>query len=189
MESSRRQLFGLADEESVGTRNVAGPYLWWLQDDIKEPITVQYPLLRCVRDHTSAQLGIVGVVLGVAAAIVILGSSLVYAYDVALLLVSKQEVLRSRHLINTLSTSFLFRALLRRGLLVSFQRELEVTAGKGDASGGECQSSTYLEASLVSLCRSFLPRNHIIKKCFVDNYIIKTCARTALGRVHAGAAQ
>ncbi len=52
----RRRLDDLADEGIIGKRVVSGVKLAWLEENVKEPITVQYPLLRYVRDHTSVQL-------------------------------------------------------------------------------------------------------------------------------------
>ena len=47
----RRRLKDLASRDIVGTRKPGRDRLWWLKEEVKEPITAQYPLLRFARDR------------------------------------------------------------------------------------------------------------------------------------------
>lgn len=63
----RRRLDDLADRGIVESRKPGRDRLWWLVADVREPITVQYPLLRYVRDHISVQFLLLGLCIGVVA--------------------------------------------------------------------------------------------------------------------------
>lgn len=68
----RRRLNDLADRGVIGQRLAGGVRVAWLKQDVKEPITVQYPLLRYVRDRASVQFFLIGVVCGILGALVLL---------------------------------------------------------------------------------------------------------------------
>lgn len=60
----RRRLDKLANKGIIGKRVVSGVKMAWLEEDVKEPITVQYQLLTYVRDRASVQLFLIGIVGG-----------------------------------------------------------------------------------------------------------------------------
>ncbi len=79
----RRRLNDLADRGIVGTRKPGRDRLWWLEADVTEPITVQYPLLRYVRDRLSVQLFVLGIGVGVLAMVVTMLGTLMVITDPA----------------------------------------------------------------------------------------------------------
>lgn len=89
----RRRLDELAEEKVVGTRVVSGVKLAWLEADVKEPITVQYPLLGYVRDHASLQMFIIGVAIGIVSILILLAAALSIGYDVDIPYTSQEEML------------------------------------------------------------------------------------------------
>lgn len=90
----RRRLHDLADREVVGTRKPGRDRLWWLEQDVKEPITVQYPLLRFVRDRSSIQLLLIGLGIATVAMILIMSALISFAYNVSPIIVSQDKLLR-----------------------------------------------------------------------------------------------
>lgn len=81
----RRRLRDLSDRGVVGVRKTSGRNLAWLEEDVGEPITVRYPLLRFVRDRLSVQFFVVGASIGIFSSIVfffmILGVSYGMSFD------------------------------------------------------------------------------------------------------------
>lgn len=68
----RRRLKELAERGTIGQRLAGGVRIAWLEEDVKEPITVQYPLLRYVRDRASVQFFLIGVLCGIIGALILL---------------------------------------------------------------------------------------------------------------------
>lgn len=89
----RRRLDKLAEEEVVGKRVVSGVKLAWLEEDVKEPITVQYPLLTYVRDRASVQLLLLGIVAGTVSVLILLAAALSIGYNVPIGFISREQLL------------------------------------------------------------------------------------------------
>lgn len=65
---ARRRLKTFVNKDVVETRRAAGIRIWWLADEVEEPITVRYPLLRLVRDRGDVLTGVLGAAIGLAGA-------------------------------------------------------------------------------------------------------------------------
>ena len=78
----RRRLDKLDEKGVVGKRVVSGVKLAWLEQEVKEPITVQYPLLIYVRDHTSVQLFLLGIASGIISVLILLAAALAIGYGI-----------------------------------------------------------------------------------------------------------
>lgn len=108
----RRRLDKLADQGIIGKRVVSGVKLAWLVEDVKEPITVQYPLLRYVRDRVSIQIFLMGVVAGIVAVLILLGAAISIGYDVQIGFISRERLLVYGVLAATVSALFMIVAAL-----------------------------------------------------------------------------
>lgn len=106
----RRRLDDLVDRGIIGTRKPGRDRLWWLETDVKEPITVQYPLLQFVRDKVSVQLLLVALGVGIIAVILTPAAAMSYAYNVSPPLISRAELLRYGLLASLLASGFLIAA-------------------------------------------------------------------------------
>lgn len=89
----RRRLDKLDDKGVIGKRVVSGVKLAWLEEEVKEPITVQYPLLRYVRDHTSIQLFLIGAAAGVVSVLILLAAALSIGYGIPIGFVGREQLL------------------------------------------------------------------------------------------------
>lgn len=78
----RRRLDKLDEKGVIGKRVVSGVKLAWLEKEVKEPITVQYPLLRYVWDHTSVQLLLIGIAGGIVSVLILLAAALTIGYGI-----------------------------------------------------------------------------------------------------------
>lgn len=78
----RRRLDKLDEKGVIGKRVVSGVKLAWLEQEVKEPITVQYPLLRYVRDHASVQLFLLGIAGGIVSVLILLAAALAIDYGI-----------------------------------------------------------------------------------------------------------
>jgi hypothetical protein len=89
----RRRLDDLADDGVIGQRKAGGVKLAWLEENVKEPITVQYPLLRYVRDRVSVQLFLMGIAGGIVAVLILLGAAIVIGYGISISYLSQEQLL------------------------------------------------------------------------------------------------
>lgn len=89
----RRRLDALEEDGVVGVRKSSGVRLAWLEADVREPITVQYPLLRYVFDRTGVQLFLVGVAGGIVAVLVLLAAAVAIGYGVTPPFVAPERLL------------------------------------------------------------------------------------------------
>ena len=103
----RRRLDKLDEKGVIGKRVVSGVKLAWLEQEVKEPITVQYPLLRYVRDHTSVQLFILGIMGGIVSVLILLGAALAIGYDIPIGFIGREQILYYGVLAATTSALFI----------------------------------------------------------------------------------
>lgn len=108
----RRRLKDLASRDILATRKPGRDRLWWLKEDVKEPITVQYPLLRFARDRIGVQLLLAGIGVGIIALILVPAASLTYAYNVSPPILTKASLLQSGLLASLLASGFLIAAVV-----------------------------------------------------------------------------
>lgn len=108
----RRRLDDLADEGIIGKRVVSGVKLAWLEENVKEPITVQYPLLRYVRDHTSVQLFLLGIAGGIVSVLILLAAALAIGYDIPMGFIGREQLLYYGVLAATVSALFILVAVM-----------------------------------------------------------------------------
>lgn len=108
----RRRLDDLADEGIIGKRVVSGVKLAWLEENVKEPITVQYPLLRYVRDHTSVQLFLIGIAGGIVSVLILLAAAISIGYSIPIGFIGREQLLVYGVLAATVSALFILVAVL-----------------------------------------------------------------------------
>ena len=108
----RRRLDDLADEGIIGKLVVSGVKLAWLEENVKEPITVQYPLLRYVRDHTSVQLSLIGIAGGIVSVLILLAAALSLGYGISMWFIGSKQLLIYGVLAATVSAIFLIVAAM-----------------------------------------------------------------------------
>lgn len=108
----RRRLDKLANQGIIGKRVVSGVKLAWLEKDVKEPITVQYPLLTYVRDRASVQLFMIGVVGGIVAVLILLGAAISIGYNVPVGYINREQLLVYGVLAATASALFMIVAAM-----------------------------------------------------------------------------
>lgn len=108
----RRRLDKLDEKGVIGKRVVSGVKLAWLEEEVKEPITVQYPLLRYVRDHTSVQLFLLGIAGGVVSVLILLGAALAIGYGVPIGFIGREQILYYGVLAATVSALFIIVAAM-----------------------------------------------------------------------------
>lgn len=91
---------------------VSGVKLAWLEQEVKEPITVQYPLLRYVRDHTSVQLFLLGLSGGIVSVLILLAAALSIGYGISMAVIGSEQLLVYGVLAAAISAIFLIVAIL-----------------------------------------------------------------------------
>lgn len=89
----RRRIDDLADEGILGKRVVSGVKLAWIEGEVKEPITVQYPLLKYVFRHTSVQLFLIGIAGGIVSVLILLSAALAVGYGVPIWFATDEQML------------------------------------------------------------------------------------------------
>lgn len=108
----RRRLDDLADQGIIGKRVVSGVKLAGLEENVKEPITVQYPLLRYVRDHASVQLFLIGIAGGIVSVLVLLAAALSLGYDIRIWFIGREQLLLYGVLAAAVSAVFMTVAVM-----------------------------------------------------------------------------
>jgi len=112
----RRRLKDLASRDIVGTRKPGRDRLWWLKEEVKEPITAQYPLLRFARDRLSIQFLLIGLAIGIIAVVLVPAASIAFAYNTSPPLISRSELLQAGLLASMLAALFLITSVIFAGL-------------------------------------------------------------------------
>jgi DNA-binding transcriptional ArsR family regulator len=108
----RRRLDELNENGVVGKRVVSGVKLAWLEEEVKEPITVQFPLLRYVRDHVSIQLFLLGIAGGIISVLTLLSATLSIRYGLSIGLVGSEQLLIYGVLAAVVSALFILIAIV-----------------------------------------------------------------------------
>lgn len=108
----RRRLDKLDEKGVIGKRVVSGVKLAWLEQEVKEPITVQYPLLRYVRDHTSVQLFLLGLAGGIISVLILLAAALSMGYGIPMGVIGSEQLLYYGVLAATVSALFILVAVM-----------------------------------------------------------------------------
>lgn len=94
LKQTRRRLFDLVDHGIINTRKPARDRIWWLIEEVEEPITVRYPLLRIVWDRFEIQVMLFGAILGLLGAFGVMLFMGLEANNSTLPLISKGEILK-----------------------------------------------------------------------------------------------
>lgn len=84
----RRRLDELSEDGKVGKRVTGGVKLAWLEEDIKEPITVRWPLLKFIWNDAGLLTFVVGTALGVISVLLLLAAVLATGNNVQFLFVT-----------------------------------------------------------------------------------------------------
>ena len=108
----RRRLKDLASRDILGTRKPGRDRLWWLKQNVREPITAQYPLLRYAQNRISVQLLLAGLVIGIVALFLVPIASFTYANSVSPPFVTREMLLQAGLLASMLASGFLLSAVL-----------------------------------------------------------------------------
>lgn len=72
LKQTRRRLRDLVDEGVLATRKPSRDRIWWLVEEVKEPITVHYPLLQHVRNRLEVLIAVLGAALGLIGAFAVM---------------------------------------------------------------------------------------------------------------------
>lgn len=81
---TRRRLRDLESRGVLASRETSQDIIWWLDEEIEEPITVRYPLLRYVRRRFDVQAILGGIALGFLGGLVVFCYVVLLAYDLAI---------------------------------------------------------------------------------------------------------
>lgn len=132
----RRRLDELNEEGVIGKRVVSGVKLAWLEEEVKEPITVQYPLLRYVRDHTSVQLFLLGIAGGIVSVLILLAAAISIGYGIPIEFIGREQLLVYGVLAATISALFIIVAVMF-AVIEWLLRYLEIDVESNILSSGE----------------------------------------------------
>ena len=102
----------LNDQGVIGKRVVSGVKLAWLEEEVKEPITVQYPLLRYVRDRISIQVLIIGIAAGIISVLILLAAALSIGYDIPVGFIGREQLLVYGVLAASVAAMFILVAII-----------------------------------------------------------------------------
>lgn len=108
----RRRLDELDEEGVIGERVVSGVKLAWLEEEVTEPITVQYPLLRYVWDRTSIQLFLIGVATGIISVLILFAAMMSIGYDISIWFIESEQLLLYGVLAATVAALFIVIAVM-----------------------------------------------------------------------------
>lgn len=72
LKQTRRRLRDLVDQGVLATRKPSRDRIWWLVEEVKEPITVRYPLLQHVRTRFEVLIAVIGAALGLIGAFAVM---------------------------------------------------------------------------------------------------------------------
>jgi hypothetical protein len=89
----RRRIDRLADDGILGKRVVSGVKLAWIEGKVKEPITVQYPLIKFILSRTSALLFVIGLAIGIVSVLILLSGALAIGYGVPIWFATDEQLL------------------------------------------------------------------------------------------------
>lgn len=115
-----RRLKNLRDQGIVGTRKPGRTRLWWLEAEIEEPASVQYPILRLIQKRLSLQLIVIGALLGIVTVISSTAAVLVANYGFSFSLVDGEMLLQATLLFSMTAVLFLLTGGLVAGTVWLF---------------------------------------------------------------------
>lgn len=88
----RRRLNDLHEEGVLGMRETSAGKLWWIEEDVKEPITVKYPLTRFVLDHLGLLYVVVGLAVGAIGILSLTLTAFLVRFGVGIPLISANQI-------------------------------------------------------------------------------------------------
>ncbi len=115
-----RRLKNLRDQGIVGTRKPGRTRLWWLETEVEEPVSVQYPILKLIQERLSLQLVVLGVLLGIVTVICSTAAVLVASYGFSNYFVDVEVLLQATLLFSLTAVMFLLTGGLVAGTVWLF---------------------------------------------------------------------
>lgn len=115
-----RRLKNLRDQGIVGTRKPGRTRLWWLETEVEEPVSVQYPIFKLIQQRLSLQLVVIGILLGVVTVISSTTAVLVANYGFSPYLVDTESLLHATLLFSMTAVLFLLTGGLIAGTVWLF---------------------------------------------------------------------
>jgi len=88
----RRRLPDLAEDGPLAMRETPSGNIYWIEEEVAEPITVKYPLLRYVRNNVSVLYVVVGSIIGIAAVLFLTGTTFLMRYEISLSVISHDQL-------------------------------------------------------------------------------------------------
>lgn len=93
LKQTRRRLRNLVDGGVVETRKPSRDRIWWLVEEVEEPITVRYPLLRHVRNRFEVLIAVIGAGFGLIGAFAVMLFLGLNANNIAVPFISRNDIL------------------------------------------------------------------------------------------------
>jgi len=112
----RRRLNDLEDEGIVDSRKPGRTKLWWLQEEVEEPLSVRYPAIGEVKERLSLQLLLMGVLFGISSVLLTTGFLLSSYYEVPVPLLTSQSIIQSGLLSSMIAAGLFMAASIIAGL-------------------------------------------------------------------------
>lgn len=93
LKQTRRRLYDLVDEGTIETRKPSRDRIWWLVEEVEEPLTVRYPLLRYVRNRFELLITVTGAALCLVGAFAVMLFLGLNANEMMVPLLDRQHIL------------------------------------------------------------------------------------------------
>ena len=94
--------------------------MWWLETEVEEPVSVQYPIFKLIQQRLSLQLVVIGILLGVVTVISSTTAVLVANYGFSPYLVDTESLLHATLLFSMAAVLFLLTGGLIAGTVWLF---------------------------------------------------------------------
>lgn len=117
----RRRVKALAEDGPLGTRKVGGTRISWLDEDVKEPITVRYPLLDYILNRNSGIFALIGLSAGVIAVQILLVAAVVIGFHIPISFARPVDILLTGTIIAVGSSMFIIVAALSASIEWTFR--------------------------------------------------------------------
>ncbi|WP_181686428.1 hypothetical protein [Halorhabdus salina] len=101
-----RRLKSLRDKGIVGTRKPGRTRLWWLESEVEEPASVQYPIVKLIREKLSLQFIVIGVLLGIVSAILSTAGVIANSNNITILMIDSGMIFHATLLSGLLAVMF-----------------------------------------------------------------------------------
>lgn len=115
-----RRLKNLGDQGIVGTRKPGRTRLWWLEAEVEEPASVQYPILKLIQERLSLQLIVIGFLLGIVTVVSSTAAILFANYGFSFYFVDFELLLQATLLFSMTAVMFLLTGGLVAGTVWLF---------------------------------------------------------------------